>query len=126
MKNLIAIIDFGCLSEGCHTTVSFNIMQLKDNDNPIKCSECYQQYQFTDEAFISKLEKLKHLLFAINAAEDILDDCSVGVKTLTEEVLIPYKLLLARLNANINIDIEGTVIPFNFRLEPLNEEQTIR
>ena len=119
-KNMKAIIDFGCIEENCHSIIQFNLLELKEAKGNITCKDCHRIYQF-DKPFLMKLEKLRHLVLAVQNAEDILGDCHVSVKTTTDEVKIPYRLLLTRLNTLISLNCNGKKVDFNFRVEPLND-----
>lgn len=120
MDNMRAIIDFNCMEEDCDEVVQFNLMQLRDNKGLLKCPCCHRQYEFADDVFIDKLNKLRNLLLAVQDAEDILGDVNVGVTTLNGEVKIPYRLLLTRLNTMITLDVGGRKVDFHFRVEPLD------
>ena len=120
MDNMRAIIDYTCMDEECDACIQFNLMQLKENGGLLKCPECHRQYEFADDLFLEKLEKLRRLLLAVKDAEDILGDVNVGVTTLNGEVKIPYRLLLTRLNTMITIDVGGQQVDFHFRVEPLD------
>ena len=126
MDNLRAIIDYTCMDEECDEVIQFNLMQLKESEGILKCPSCHRQYEFSDDVFIEKLEKLRRLLIAVKDAEDILGDVNVGVTTLNGEVKIPYRLLLTRLNTMITIDVGGTMVDFHFRVEPLQEDASFR
>ena len=121
MDNLRAIIDYTCMDEECDEVIQFNLMQLKESGGILKCPSCHRQYEFSDDVFIEKLEKLRRLLLAVKDAEDILGDVNVGVTTLNGEVKIPYRLLLTRLNTMITLDVGGTMVDFHFRVEPLDD-----
>ena len=120
MSKMRAIIDFSCMGDDCDETIQFNLMQLKEDKGLLKCPSCHRQYEFADDEFIGKLEKLRKLLLAVQDAEEILGDCNVGVTTLNGEVKIPYRLLLTRLNTMITLDVGGTKVDFHFRVEPLD------
>ena len=120
MDKMRAIIDFNCMDEECDEVVQFNLMQLKENKGCLQCSACHRQYEFADDIFIDKLDKLRRLLLAVKDAEDILGDCNVGVTTFNGEVKIPYRLLLTRLNTMITIEVGGEKVDFHFRVEPLD------
>jgi hypothetical protein len=120
MDNMRAIIDFSCMDEECDEVIQFNLMQLKENGGLLKCPGCHRQYEFADDVFLEKLDKLRRLLLAVKEAEDILGDVNVGVTTLNGEVKIPYRLLLTRLNTMITLDVGGSKVDFHFRVEPLD------
>ena len=120
MDKMRAIIDFNCMEEDCDEVVQFNLMQLRENKGLLKCPCCHRQYEFADNVFLDKLNKLRNLLLAVQDAEDILGDVNVGVTTLNGEVKIPYRLLLTRLNTMISLDVGGSKVDFHFRVEPLD------
>lgn len=117
-KTMVATIDFDCVD--CGKTVMFNLMTLKDAKGQVQCGECHRPYKF-GRPFLGKLEKLRNLVLAVQDAEDILGDCEVAIQTAVDEVRIPYRLLLTRLNTLISLEVGGRTIDFNFRVEPLND-----
>ena len=121
---LQAVVDFICLDEECEAVIKFNVMELEESQGSISCPECHRQYRFDDQ-FLDKLRRLRKLIMTVREAEDLLGDVNVAITTSSEEVKIPYRLLLTRLNTTITIDIGGQKVDFNFRIEPLNE-QSIR
>jgi hypothetical protein len=108
------------MEDDCTEVIQFNLMQLKEDKGLLKCPCCHRQYEFVDDVFIGKLEKLRKLLLAVQDAEEILGDCNVGVTTLNGEVKIPYRLLLTRLNTMISLEVGGRKVDFHFRVEPLD------
>lgn len=119
--HLIAKIDFDCQGSDCDNNIQFDLMGLKESNGLIVCPSCHSPYQF-DKQFLSKLEQLRNLVIAVHAAEDIIDDTKVAVTTANGEVKLPYRLLLTRMNTIITI--QG--IDFNFRVEPLNPDETFK
>ena len=122
---LRAVVDFICLDDECESVIKFNIMDLEESGGRVTCPECRREYDF-DRSFLDKLERLRTLILSVRAAEDLLGDVNVAITTSTEEIRIPYRLLLTRLNTIISIDIGGVKVDFNFRIEPLNEQRSIR
>jgi hypothetical protein len=114
-----ALIDFDCLESDCEKTVQFDLLALKEDKGKVSCGHCARIYKF-DKEFLAKLEKLRHLVVSVQAAEDILGDCNVSITTPAGEVKIPYRLLLTRLNTLISLKVGGKVVDFHFRVEPLN------
>ena len=121
MDKMQAMIDFNCMYDDCDHVIQFNLLQLKEGNGILSCPACHRQYEFADDIFIEKLEKLRNLVLAVKDAEDILGDCNVGVTTVNGEVKIPYRLLLTRLNTMITINIGDKSVDFHFRVEPLND-----
>ena len=122
---LRAVVGFICLDEEAESVMKFNIMDLEEAGGRVTCPECRREYDF-DRSFLDKLERLRTLILSVRAAEDLLGDVNVAITTSTEEIRIPYRLLLTRLNTIISIDIGGVKVDFNFRIEPLNEQRSIR
>jgi hypothetical protein len=119
LEEMTAAVDFDCIEVDCDATVEFDLLKLQSN-RTVSCTACHKLYQF-DKAFIGKLGKLRSLIVSVKDAEDILGDCSSAVMTPAGEVKIPYRLLLTRLNTLVSLKVEGQVIDFNFRVEPLND-----
>lgn len=115
-----AQVDFDCIEPDCGVEIQFNLLDLTGQAGSVQCRKCHRLYQF-DRQFLSKLEKLRILILAVRDAEEILGDCNVAVTTPAGEVKIPYRLLLTRLNTLISVDLNGTKLDFNFRVEPLNK-----
>jgi hypothetical protein len=115
-----AVVVFSCLDPDCQQSISFNVMDLRASKGRISCQTCHRPYHF-DTAFLDKLERLRNLIFAVQAAEDILADSSVAVTTPMGEVKVPYSLLLTRLNTTITLTVGEHRVDFCFRVEPLND-----
>lgn len=115
------VVQFKCQNPQCAKPVQLDLLDTTEDNQIILCPACHESYQF-DRKFIEKLSKLKKLIAAIQDAEDILDDAIVSVTTRSDEVKLPYRLLLTRLNTQINIG----GIDFTFRLEPLEKNSTFR
>ncbi|MFO7821625.1 MAG: hypothetical protein R6V56_06200 [Lentisphaeria bacterium] len=124
-RELRAVVDFICLDDDCESVIKFNILDLEESNGRVTCPVCHREYDF-DRPFLQKLERLRNLILSVREAEDLLGDVNVAITTSTDEVRIPYRLLLTRLNTIISIDIGGRQVDFNFRIEPLNEERSIR
>jgi len=119
-ENMCALVDFVCLDDECGSTVRFNLMELIRDKGRVACEVCHREYRFKTD-FVEKLKRLRELILAVTAAEDILGDAKVAVTTPAGEVKVPYRLLLTRLNTLISLDVGGRRVDFNFRVEPLNQ-----
>jgi hypothetical protein len=116
-----ALVDFACPEADCGATIRFDLLELQEGGGSLSCENCRSLYAF-DQPFLDKLEKLRLLILAVRDAEDILGDCTVAVAPANgEEVRVPYRLLLTRLNTSITLDCSGHSIDFNFRVEPLSD-----
>ena len=63
-----AIIDFSCMGMIAMKLSSSILCSSKEDKGIIKCPTCHSQYEFTDNEFIGKLEKLRKLLLAVQDA----------------------------------------------------------
>lgn len=87
----------------------------------MKCSHCSQSYSFKDETLIRQITKFVNLCEQIKESEEILSNTNVGIDIGEHHVKIPYKLLLTRLNALLELNINGEKVRIEFRMEPLLE-----
>ena len=124
-ETLCATVDFVCLDGECKAVIAFNLMDLEAAHGQVTCPQCRRGYAF-DKPFIDKLRRLRNLIAAVRQAEDLLGDVNVAVTTPVGEVKVPYWLLLTRLNTLVSLDVGGQTVDFHFRIEPLNEKQSIR
>jgi len=70
---------------------------------------------------VGKLEKFEKLCRAVNEAQEILSDTNVAINVYSHEVKIPFRLLLSRLNTQLNLDVGGREIQIRFRVSPLKD-----
>ncbi len=112
-----AQIDFHCLDESCNSVVKFNLADVADREFQAVCQNCYRTYQL-DESLRDKFERMLKLIDAVRNAEDILGDTCVAVATATEELRIPYALLLTRLNSMITLQLADKAVDFHLWIEP--------
>lgn len=124
-KTLTVPVSFCCIEDDCDYEIGFNIMDLIRQDGALQCPQCHRLYQF-DKEFLDKIRRLREMILAVRQAEDILDQTSIGVTTLTGEIKLPYRLLLTRMTTIFNVDIEGKKVDFLFRTDPLNEGATFK
>ncbi len=89
----------------------------------LTCSNCQLTYKFSDEALQRQIKKFVALCEQIKESEEILSNTSVGVDIGEHHVKIPYKLLLTRLNALLELTISDDPVKIEFRMEPLMEGQ---
>jgi len=118
-------VDFVCLDSECKAVVAFNLMDLEASHGEVTCPGCRRGYAF-DKVFLDKLRRLRNLIAAVREAQDLLGEVNVAVTTPMGEVKIPYWLLMTRLNTLVSLDVGGQTVDFHFRIEPLNEKQSIR
>ncbi len=109
-------LEFPCQS--CDHSINFSIFSLNKNKNILTCSNCQKEYSFGDEILLRQLTKFEKLCVQLQESEEILSNTSVGVDVGNKQVTIPYKLLLTRLNTQLELDIGGTPCTITFRIEP--------
>ena len=120
-KVKMAEVDFECLGDDCSGIVTFNLVDVLEDNSQAICACCHNSYAF-DNDLTSKLNKLRDLIIAVRKAEDILGNCNVAVTVPGQTVKIPYALLLTRLNTMITLNLGGRDIEFHFRVEPSSSE----
>lgn len=108
-------IEFQCIA--CASPVAFSILQL-DAEGRLTCDSCSKGYVFTSE-LLDKVKRFERLLVAVYEARDMLGSANVGIAFGTEEVKVPYRLLLTRLNTLLTLNIGDKETVFRFRVEPL-------
>ena len=108
-------IEFQCV--GCNSPVAFSILQ-PDADGRLSCSSCGKGYFFNSE-LLDKIKRFERLLAAVYDARDVLGSANVGIAFKDEEVKVPYRLLLTRLNSLLTLNIGDKETVFRFRVEPL-------
>lgn len=114
------LLEFPC--QNCPSTIQFSIFSILKDDCKIKCSNCIKTYLFKDETLIRQLKKFEKLCIQIHESEEILANTSVGVNVGSQHTSIPYKLLLTRFNAQLELEIGGKLCKVAFRAEPLLEQ----
>jgi hypothetical protein len=112
-------LEFRCIKDGCGELVKFSVFDISKN-HKIRCTACEKEYAFGQE-LVSKLDKFEKLCRAVNEAEDILSDTNVAINVYSHEVQIPFRLLLSRLNTQLNLNVGGKDIQIRFRVSPLKD-----
>lgn len=112
-------LQFDCMS--CKDPVSFSLFTLEKTDGCIACSKCQKRYAFTDETLKRQLKKFEALCRQLIESEEILSNASIGIDVGENHVQIPYKLLLTRLNSNLELSIGNLPVTITFRIEPLKD-----
>lgn len=116
-------IEFKCIKDSCNSLVSFSINEI-ENDGTVECSTCRKGYSFHPD-FVDKMRRFSRLVEAVQDAKDILGNVNVAVAVGEQEVKIPYRLLLTRMNTLITLKMDEGEITFKFRVEPLKEGEVI-
>ncbi|MCK5708854.1 MAG: hypothetical protein KAI43_14505 [Candidatus Aureabacteria bacterium] len=116
-------LEFKCINNGCDEFLCLSIRDI-EKDPTVTCRNCGKSYTFNEE-FIVKMKKFEKLILAVREAEDILGDTNVAINIKNNEIKVPYRLLLTRLNTHITLNIGNKAISFRFRIEPLNEQKSL-
>ena len=109
-------LEFRCIKDGCGALVKFSVFDISRNHS-IRCPACGKEYVLGEELTV-KLDKFERLCRAVNEAEDILSDTNVGINVYSHQVRIPFRLLLTRLNTQLNLTVGGKDIQIRFRVSP--------
>jgi hypothetical protein len=112
-------LEFGCVEENCDALVRFSVLDTTGK-NPIKCGKCKREYTFSGE-LLGKLRLFEKLLRTLHESESILSTTNVVVDVHGYDVRIPFRLLLCRLNTELNLQIGGKEVHIRFRISPLND-----
>lgn len=112
-------LEFRCIKNDCGEVVKFSVFEIAKNHS-IRCGACGKEYTF-GENLVGKLEKFEKLCRAVNEAQEILSDTNVAINVYSHEVKIPFRLLLSRLNTQLNLDVGGKEIQIRFRVSPLKD-----
>lgn len=110
-------LQFSCLS--CKHPVDFSIFDL--DENVITCTNCQKKYALKDEDLIRQLKKFEALCRQLVESEEILGSASIGIDIGDQQIKIPYKLLLTRLNSTLELMIGQEPLTIHFRMEPTKD-----
>jgi len=109
-------LEFQCITDGCGELVKFSVFDVTKNHG-LRCTACGKEYTLGEE-LVAKLDKFERLCRAVNEAEDILSETNVGINVYSHQVRIPFRLLLTRLNTQLNLTVGGKDIQIRFRVSP--------
>lgn len=112
-------LEFDCMA--CKEPVSFSLFNLEKTDGYLACGKCQKRYAFTDETLKRQLKKFEALCRQLIESEEILSNASIGIDVGEHHVQIPYKLLLTRLNSNLELSMGNLPVNIKFRIEPLKD-----
>lgn len=113
------LLQFNCIK--CKCPVSFSVFDLEGKESKIGCSQCEKIYSLNDETLKRQLRKFVALCLQLVESEEILSHTAVGIDVGEHHVTIPYKLLLTRLNAMLDLKFGSETISIAFRMEPLKD-----
>ena len=117
-------VEFSCIKDSCGNPVSFVLTEI-EKDGTIVCGKCGKSYSFHPD-FVEKMKRFTRLVEAVQDARDILGNTNVAIQVKGNEVKIPYRLLLTRMNTLITLKMDDGELTFRFRAEPLNENEVIK
>ena len=109
-------IEFECIS--CGNMIAFSILSMGD-DSGLTCSKCGKQYRFNKD-LLDKIRRFEKLLVAVHDVKDMLESASIAIAVKDEEVKVPYRLLLTRLNTLLKLSVNGKDLTFRFRVDPIS------
>ena len=122
--NATCKIEFKCISPACATPIDFSLTEIESNGTLV-CPHCGKAYSFHPD-FVDKMKRFYKLVEAVQDARDILGNANVAINVKGNEVKIPYRLLLTRMNTLITLKMDDGELTFRFRVEPLNENEVIK
>lgn len=112
-------LKFSC--KACKEPIHFSLSDIEKGESRIGCPNCDHGYSFSDPTLLRQIHKFAALCEQIKDSQEILSNTSVGIDIGEHHVKIPYKLLLTRLNALLELSIGGEPMKIEFRMEPLLE-----
>ena len=104
--------------------IDFSLTEIEGNGTLV-CPRCRKAYSFHPD-FVDKIKRFYKLVEAVQDARDILGNANVAINIKGNEVKIPYRLLLTRMNTLITLKMDDGELTFRFRVEPLNENEVIK
>lgn len=109
----------GLFQLDCKSCSSPILFTLHDLDRIVKCPQCSQAYGFNDANLKKQLTLFSALCTQIKESREILGNATVAVTVGKEEVKIPFKLLLSRLQSTLDLEIgENKKLSITYRIEP--------
>jgi len=112
-------LHFSCLS--CQEPIHFSIFDLEKVKWTLACPSCQKTYALQDEVLMRQLRKFEALCLQLLESEEILSNTAVGIRVGENDVLIPFKILLTRLNSHLDLTMGGHPLRISFRIEPAKD-----
>ena len=109
-------LEFNCITDDCGNTVQFGIFDIS-KAYITTCSKCGAEYKF-DKDLLRKIMQFENLCRVITQSEEILSETHVSIDVAGHNVKIPFRLLMTRLNSQLDLDINGKQLKIKFRLMP--------
>lgn len=108
-------LEFAC--QRCEFAVQFSVLE----PHALQCRQCGQQYCF-DEGIHTQLRLFYALCRQIYESQDILSSTAIAMDIGSQNVKIPFSLLLTRFSSVLTLQINGRALDISFRLEPLRSK----
>lgn len=102
----------------CNHAIEIPISSLSTLPLILQCGRCQKKYGFHDSTIVQQMKQFISLCKEIKASEDILSHASIAVRMGTQEVKIPFKLLLTRLRSTFNLMVGNEKMTLSYRTEP--------
>ena len=112
-------LEFKCCQ--CQHPICFSIYDLDSTDQQSICPGCEQRYAFNDPVLLRQIRKFAALCEQVRESEEILSTTSVAIDIGPHHVKFPYKLLLTRLNSQLELKMGDQSLTLTFRVEPLRD-----
>lgn len=107
--------------QACEHPVPFSVFDLRSDQGTVCCAGCGVAYAFGDATLQRQLEQFDALCRQIAASEEILSRVSVGIQVGGQEVRVPYRILLTRLNSKLELVMGDKTLTIAFRMEPRHD-----
>lgn len=102
----------------CNHAIEISLFSLSTIPLIVQCSRCQKQYGFNDSIIVQQMKQFISLCKEIKASEDILSQASIAVRIGSQEIKVPFKLLLTRLRSTLDLTIGGKKMTLSYRTEP--------
>jgi len=102
----------------CNHAIEISLCSLSTIPFIVQCSRCQKQYGFNDSTIVQQMKQFIALCKEIKASEDILSKASIAVRIGSQEVKIPFKLLLTRLRSTLDLTVGDKKMTLSYRTEP--------
>lgn len=101
----------------CKKPIVFSAFELDAENSIVACPQCSKKYGF-DTNIKKQLKTFSDLCHQIQKSENILGNANVAVNVGSQEVKIPFKILLTRLKSTLDLQIGGEKVTICFRIQP--------
>ena len=109
-------LQFQC--QKCDQPVLFSVLKSDNFHTGVVCSECKQKYLFDDQTLRSHLKKFEALCRQLHESQEILGKTAVAIDVGVHHVKVPFNILLTRLSAVMELNVNGEKTQIAFRVEP--------